>query len=388
MKIAIIPSINLPMPPVKGGAVQHLIKLYVDNNEEFKADRVTIFSIYNKLAEKESIKYNYTHYEYIKLSKSLEFFVSKDYRFISRKAFQLLEQEYISLICNKLKKEKYDLILLENTPQYAPYIKKILRNDEKIFTHLHNDYVNENTKNISSIINSTDKFICISEYIKNRILSSSLMCKTSIVYNGISIDDFVDNNTNRQKVADLKRKYNISSDDIVIIFSGRMVKEKGPHILISALSQMKNKKRCKVLLLGSKLYGQTIHDAFLANLYDDIHKDKLENNIILTGYVPYEEMPLYYKMGDIGVLPALWDEPSSLTIVEYLKFGLPVVATVSGGIPEIVNDKCALLFYRDDNLSMHMANALDCLLENENLRRRMSKAGIERAKEFTAKKIY
>jgi glycosyltransferase involved in cell wall biosynthesis len=383
MKIAIIPTINLPMPPVKGGAVQNLTKMFLDQNEFTKEDEVSVFSIMDTKAEALSKSYQCSRYVYIPTSNLCQKIIRKNLRFFSRRFYLLQEKLYIHEICKKLQNNKYDLILLENTPQYAPYIKKYLGEDQRVYTHLHNDWVNLETPNVQRITECTNKFICVSDYIKNRVESVGSHCNAVTVHNGISLE-FEECHT--LDVSKLRKKYHISTEDIVIIFTGRMVKEKGPHILIEALTKMKNAHKCKVLILGSKLYGETVVDPYLLALKKMIEDNSIKN-VVFTGYVPYESIPLYYAMSDIGVLPSLWDDPQPLTIIEYMTFGLPIITTLSGGIPEMVTEECAYIFRRDEQLSNNVAKALDELVENRELRERMSTAGIKRAKEFTEHKF-
>ena len=65
--IAIITSGYLPLPPVKGGAVENLVQLLADENEQKNKLDLTIFSIYDKNAKDESVNYKNTHYVFIKI---------------------------------------------------------------------------------------------------------------------------------------------------------------------------------------------------------------------------------------------------------------------------------------------------------------------------------
>lgn len=371
------------MPPVRGGAAQHLTKMFLDQNEITKEDEITVFSITDHKAEEASKAYKYSRYIYIPTSFFCQKIIGMNIKYFSRRSFLLQEQLYIRKICNELRKSRFDLILLENTPQYAPYIKKHLDKTQKVYTHLHNDWVNSQTQNAAEIVESTDKFICVSDFIQGRVRSAGKSCNAVTVHNGISLEY---KGAHTLQVNELREKYHINQEDIVIIFTGRMVEEKGPHILIEALTKMKNAGKCKVLILGSKLYGTTVVDPYLQKLKKTIEENHMEN-VIFTGYVPYESIPLYYEMSDIGVLPSLWDDPQPLTIIEYMTFGLPVVTTVSGGIPEMVTEECACIFERNEQLSSHVAKALDELVDNMNLRAKMSSAGKRRAEEFTERKF-
>ena len=61
-------------------------------------------------------------------------------------------------------------------------------------------------------------------------------------------------------------------------------------------------------------------------------------------------MPSIYQLGNIAVLPSMWEEPAGMTMVEAVVSGLPLITTNSGGIPEYISDDVAVLLDRDENL--------------------------------------
>jgi len=76
----------------------------------------------------------------------------------------------------------------------------------------------------------------------------------------------------------------------------------------------------------------------------------IKDRIIFTGYIDYNDMPSIYQLGNIAVLPSMWEEPAGMTMVEAVVSGLPLITTNSGGIPEYISDDVAVLLDRDENL--------------------------------------
>lgn len=381
MKVIIIPTIMLPMPPVKGGAVQNLIKLYLNWNEDMHQDDIFIFSFYDEDAKEAAQKYKHTTFIYVNDLPPVKLLQDKSIKGLSGIAYRtrqfLYQKQIVNEIVNNKNLSDFQILLLENCPQLAPGFRRALGDSITIYTHLHNDYVNDTTIHVQEIANSVDKFICVSDYISDRVRTVVANKPVVTVRNGVELKKSV-SDTNEQ----LMNKYNIKKDDFVIIFTGRMVKEKGPHVLLEAYSKMKNKERTKILFLGSKLYGQNITDDYSKQLI--LLAEPYKKNIIFTGFIPYNEISNFYNIADIGVLPSLWDDPCPLTVIEYLVFGLPIIATISGGIPEIVSDSSALLYERDDKLSQNIASAIDNLIENPSKMKSMSESAVKRAKYFSA----
>ena len=115
---------------------------------------------------------------------------------------------------------------------------------------------------------------------------------------------------------------------------------------------------------------------------------ELKDKVKFTGFIPYEDIYKIYSISDIAVLPSIWDDPAPLTIIESLSCGLPVITTNSGGIPEYVNEKCAFIYDRDDNLIQNISRGIDELLRNDELRINMGKESLNASKELTLDNYY
>ena len=125
MNLAVITSGFLPVPAVKGGAVENLIVNLIDENEINKNIKFTIFSIFDQQAQVESKKYKNTEFIFIKTNgvikilDKLIFFLAKNilrkknsqsYRFILQRI------DFLNKISKNIKQNDYDKILLENHP--------------------------------------------------------------------------------------------------------------------------------------------------------------------------------------------------------------------------------------------------------------------------------
>lgn len=69
-------------------------------------------------------------------------------------------------------------------------------------------------------------------------------------------------------------------------------------------------------------------------------------------------MPSIYQLGDVAVLPSMWDEPAGMTMVEAVVSGLPLITTNSGGIPEYIPNDLAILLDRDDSLIRNISESI------------------------------
>ena len=343
-KIAFISPGYLPLPAVKGGAVETLIDILLDSNEINSNYSIDVYSIEEKNILNGNDNINYI---YIKNTNKIE----KIFRYIFNKySNKYIGNGYINKIIKMDKIKNYDFVIVENKPEYGLILKPFCRG--KLIFHSHNDFLNINTKNAKKIFNSFDEIYCLSKYICNRVseIDKKNISKVKLLYNGIDNSKF-DIMLADQK--DERAKYGIKPDDIVFLYTGRLVKEKGIGELIKVFNKIDNDKY-KLLIVGSIGYGKNSKDKFtyeLKNLSVNNH------NIIFTGFVPYTEIQKVYEIADYGIVPSIWEEPFALTVIEHLASGHPVIITNSGGMPELVNENVAKIIDKN-HFELEMYNCI------------------------------
>ena len=194
------------------------------------------------------------------------------------------------------------------------------------------------------------KFLCVSQFVVNQITGENSAIgridpkKTAVLLNCVDTNLFKHIDRNHEKIKALKLKYGIKDDDKLIIFAGRLSKEKGADILLRAAQDLPT--NVKILIVGSLFSSLNVKDEFQERLL--LLSKKLKNRVIFTGYVNQKELPFYYNMSDIAVLPSMWDEPAGLTNLEAMACEVPVITTLSGGIPEYA--KGAIMLDRNESI--------------------------------------
>ena len=129
-----------------------------------------------------------------------------------------------------------------------------------------------------------------------------------IIPTGIELERFYTENIDKKKLASIKRKEKIMKDDFIAIFIGRLAQEKNVVFLLEVMKDLvPSLPKLKLLIVG---------DGPDYDLYKEIiEKDHLENNVIMTGKVAWEEVPYYYHLSDI-FLTASHTETQGLTVIE------------------------------------------------------------------------
>lgn len=375
MRIAILTCGILPIPAVQGGAVENLIDFYLEYNDQKRLHDITVYSIWDpQVTHKPALSSDINHYIYINVT-SLKARIERRIRsyFHSNEYYNYYIEYYFEKVYADLRNKNYDYILLENCPGYTYKLSQ--RGHHNLILHLHNDLLNSNTRYHDVIFKNLSKILTVSGYIKERVSTIQPSDKIKTIYNGIDLKNFSPKDINTVSRKDI----GLSEKDFVIIYSGRINQDKGISELIDAMLQLKEYSQIKLMILGSSFFGDAKNEnAFIGSLREKTKR--IKDNIVFTGFIPYQNVPEYLHIADIAVLPSMWDEPFGLTIVEALAAGLPLITTRGGGIPEICEGVATIVDRK--NIVNNLTNAILELYEHPEKRKQMSLASLERAKQF------
>lgn len=382
MKILIISPGLCPVPAIKGGAVENLIEMLITSKEVTSKHEITVYSIYDQELNKR-IKNINCNFKFIYSNKKLYFIKKVIRHIVNRVSPKYIGNQFIHSVVNDMKKakEEYDVIIIENEPQYGETIKKV-KGKAKLILHLHNDRLNINTKNAFKMKESYDFIYCISKYLKQRVdeisINNQKKGKSKVLYNGVDIKKFSPSKYNKKE---LRKEYGFNENDFIFMYSGRLVPEKGVKEMIQAFCKVKDKK-CKLLILGK---GK---EEFTKEL-KELAKPKIDK-IIFKGYINYKKIPQMYNIADIGIVPSIWEEPFGLVVIEFLASGKPLITSDRGALREIVNmtGKNAYIAKKDKDYIENIRKAMDRYIHIEaNEMKQMKINAINNAERFT-KEIY
>ena len=149
MRILIISPGYIPVTSKKG-AIEKLLEHYLDYNEH-QTDEITVYTV--KTSDGKSEIKNYQHTTFITIDKSKPMYKIQDflYRVLNRITSIYIPGAYIRKVIKDINKnlplDTFDCIIFENSQYNIPYFKEKTHAKNKIILHLHNDYINKNTKN-------------------------------------------------------------------------------------------------------------------------------------------------------------------------------------------------------------------------------------------------
>lgn len=151
-----------------------------------------------------------------------------------------------------------------------------------------------------------------------------------------------------------------------------LTKNKGLPYLIQALIVIKQKRiPFTCVIIGDGEYRESLRTM--------IEKNNLSHNVFLAGFVP--NASVYMKAFDFFVLPSI-KEGLPYVLLEALAAGTPIVSTIIGGIPDIVDDKKngLLVEARDPHA---LAHAIETMIASREAYSRFSAYALEKSKTFS-----
>ncbi len=242
----------------------------------------------------------------------------------------------ISQIFNSYKLiKKYSIDLLQChwiIPQGISGIllKKILKKRKlKLIITVHgSDWLKENNPLLKylkhKILKNCNHIVTVSKFLADDIVNSNIANRISIVPMGIDTDLFNEN----KKDFLLRIKYQAESK--LIVTAGRLIKNKGIHILIRAFSlYLENDPKAKLIIAGNGEYQSD-----LLKLAKNLH---VLNNVIFAGYIDHKQLASLYASCDLCIFPS-FSEGLGLAIGEAMSCGAVVIATDLPAIKDLIND--------------------------------------------------
>jgi len=154
-----------------------------------------------------------------------------------------------------------------------------------------------------------------------------------------------------------------NKEEKVILFVGRLTKEKGVFFLLSVFRDIVDAARNVRLLI----VGTGPEELSARRICTDLH---IDDKVYFLGRVNNKSMPTVYEKADMLVLPTLTSEPFGNVLLEAMASGIPVIGSAIGGMRDIIVDGENGFKFVPGNAAQLKTRMLT-LLRNENLRMNM-----------------
>ena len=387
MKVAFIVPGKLPVPAVQGGAIESLLNSLLDANERIGSLETIVFSEYHKEAERLSKNFVHTKFVFIKRGR---LFHSLNLLFKLGRKLSCNRTSYldIHLIVRIIRRIKPDKIIIEGSILKLLELRKFFSNDQLIFK-LHADLIRERSTENMQVLNSASLFIVASDFLRKRIRQNSgnLNPRVRILRNGIRNEFY--NMADETYKTKILNKYQIKRSVPVVLYVGRIVESKGIMHLLESLIESRERIPLHFVIVGSFGSGfgmGDMDDRFCVRVKDLIQKNK--DWITITGFVQNIDLPSYYQIADVIVVPSICEDVSPLVVNEAMASGTPLIVTDAGGITEYIDNECAIVIKRDEKMVDNLSIALCDLLSDPEKLSAMRNAARRNSMKYTLDEFY
>ncbi|MUT65869.1 glycosyltransferase family 4 protein [Paenibacillus sp. NEAU-GSW1] len=293
------------------------------------------------------------------------------------------KKNYVAAISRRVATFSPSCIQVDNRPLYVLTLRRLFPH-KRIWLSLHSStfiggkYISQAT--LRKCFRAADKIIVNSEFLMQVVARKApeTRSKLSVVYPGVEPDRFPSRFSDEgMSLRSMLRERKGLSGKKVVIFIGRLIPLKGVHHLLRVAPRLaKLQPELLIIIVGSPFYGSHRTTAYSRRL--QALGRSCPANVRFVPYVPYSEVPNWFIAADIAVVPSGAREAFGLVNVEAMACGLPVVATRSGGMKEIIVDGETGFLIDPNRVQSELFNKLLLLLQNNELRDTMGQASRSR----------
>jgi len=216
------------------------------------------------------------------------------------------------------------------------------------------------------------RIIVCSQFMVGQVVDSfhTPLDKIDVVPNGVALapDPF---GTENERLA-FRRRF-VTDDEHLVFYVGRIVYEKGLHVLLDAWPQIAP-ANARLLIAGTGSYSEALQAQAEAT--------GLTARVSFAGFMSDEERDKIYRVADVAVFPSLY-EPFGIVALEASAAGCPLVVSDAGGLAEVVHHGQTGLIVPVGDASALADAVLECLRSPDQARARAAAALAEVRRSYT-----
>ena len=213
-----------------------------------------------------------------------------------------------------------------------------------------------------SMLQCCDHVVAVSEYTRQQLININGVTPAKCTVINNCLDPFLASPAEQGSADELRQKYNLLPTDIVLFCLTRLAateRHKRYETIIRSLPTIQQHFSQRIVYV---LAGKYTNDEG-AFIKQTAATAGVEGNVVLTGFVPEEEIAAHFKMADVYVMPSS-KEGFGLVFIEAMYYGLPVIAgNKDGSVDALANGELGVLVDPDDEATIR--DALIRVLKNK-----------------------
>jgi glycosyltransferase involved in cell wall biosynthesis len=191
-----------------------------------------------------------------------------------------------------------------------------------------------------TLLKRSNRIIVLSAYTREKILRVYGLpeSKIEIISGAVDLNRF----RASENKSTIRRRLRLPVNRFILLSIRNLVSRMGLENLIMALQLVVEKRKDILLTLGG--------EGPLSKKLQDMARDAgVDNFVRFTGFIPEKDLPSYYQMADLFILPTKELEGFGMVTIEALASGLPVLGTPVGGTTEILTHLGPEFLFADSN---------------------------------------
>jgi spore coat protein SA len=293
---------------------------------------------------------------------------------------------YLRRVIRDLRKRQPDVIQVENRPHFVPALRRHFPHTPivvNMHSHVYASPPIISPEQMRRVGRLADGFLTNSEYLRSHFIDKLRLPahKVHAVHLGVDVTPY-QAARNSRAVKKLRRQLGLKANHRVLFYAGRLIREKGVHVLLTAFRKVsESDPKARLVIVGGTGYGSNRENAYVRRL--KALAEPLGDAVKFVNFVPGAQMPLYYQIGDVVATPSVWQEPFCRVNLEAMASGKPVITTPQGGIGEVVNHLGSGFLIPPKEWHKELPVVWETLWSAPRLRSDMGRRALMRAKQFS-----
>ncbi len=232
-------------------------------------------------------------------------------------------------------------------------------------------------KTVTSFCNQCDLIIAPSDYVKGMLKKRGVKTRIRTIPTGINLEPY----RKRRRKANIRKEYHLPAGTRILLYTGRLTKEKNLEFLIRCMAGIIREKPGAVCFLVGK---SAEDDDYEGRLREIVRKANMEHKIIFTGPADRDRLVEFYNEADLFLFSSK-SETQGLVILEAMAAGTPVIAVKCPVMDEFISNGRNGYTVRE-NVREFSGKALKLLNDSKRLRRLGANAR-RTAEKFSAERM-
>lgn len=405
LRVTILTSGYLPVPDVRGGAVESLCTSLMRASERHEdGPELTVITCAAPGLEEAARAFTRTRILPVRIPRLVTATDRLLYTLVSHlrptaknSGFRFLTQRlwFIWSAGALLAHDDGDLLVIENHPTLLAALRRRHgweRWGGRVCYHAHNDFAApaflvRDLSRVTAVL-GVSRFVL--DYVDERLRQvgqSALSERARAVWhNGIDQSVYAP-----ERLAGLRQaartRLGVCEDDVLVVFHGRVTPGKGVEELVRAFREAaRSSAHLHLLIAGAFASGEQEVSPFERHLRE--LAAPCGGRVQFSGYLPHEEIPEVLAASDICCVPSVSADAAPLAVIEALAAGRVLVTTRIGGIPEYADASGAVVLELGDDLVSRLAQTLVRLADDPKERARRGQQACRRAAGLTDEAYY